>query len=527
MEVALFRRGFVTGVAGLVLISVLIPASAAPGRRDDRVRISARSIATRGIEDATVIAVIDSGFSPYHWDFLASKMPQANDRDSANDVPLWAAPDEWLPGFPNPKRAFASYRPLPLSLEEKDAMQPIAALDQKDAKVWDAVKQTAAGDKKPHYYWIPNTKVIGAIDFAGNHIHDDSSAHGMGTTSVSVGNLHGTCPECLLVFISYSGQANGEAASNWAMKQPWIDAISNSYGFSVTPVSRDRIYAGSNERLQRKASTRGQTIFFSAGNGQENAFLVPNTTIFSSQEGPDWIVTVGAVSPGAHASYTGHGKPADIASIGSRYPAAYGSPTVGGTGSGGFGGTSNATPTIAGMYLRALYLSRVDLRGSRVQKGGVIARGRRFDCGAARPDCELGDGKLTAAELRERLFHGAVHTEAGLTPGGVGSLPVIGEEEFMAEGHGSYFARETGKVKEWLAEFERIIGPLEGRSKALKRPPGEREWMIVDSFCRQHMWGAWKGGYYIEGKTKLPGYHPDWPLRSAIEMTCPHLTHTP
>ena len=516
----MLRRAYgIVAVALAVMTSVLAPAVGSAET------ILHRPYVTGGTQDATVIAIIDSGISPYHWDFLASKMPQATDKDASNDLPLDVAPDAWLPGFPDPSKAFASYRPLKLSLEEKNAAATIDALDQKDEKVWESVK-FSEGEDPPHYYWIPDTKVIGAMDFGGNKIHGPSSTHGMGTTSVSVGNIHGTCPECLLVFISYSGAASGEAAINWAMKQPWIDAISNSYGFSLA--YRDRIYAGSNEQLQRRASTRGQTIFFSAGNGQENAFLVPNTTSFSSQEGPDWIVTVGAVSPGAHASYTGHGKPADIAGIGSRYPAAYGSPTVGGTGSGGFGGTSNATPTIAGIYGRALYLSRVNLKGpSRVQNNGVIARGSRFDCGSARSDCELGDGVLTAMELRERLFHGAVHTEAGLTPGGFGSLPPIGEDEFVAEGHGSYFARETGKIKDWLAEFERVIGPLEGRRKTLKRPKGERQWMIVDSFCRQHIWGSWLGGYYRDGETKLPGNDPDWPLRSALETTCPYLTHTP
>lgn len=523
----MLRRVYGIVVIALALVASLVPASAVAGPPLDGDSGSFEDPPrARGPGDATVVAVIDFTFAPYHWDFLASKMPQATDRDPSNDLPLDKGPDAWLPGFPDPDSAFASYKRFEIGLNEKDEHAQFQALDDADKEKWDSVRQTDG--KRPHYYWIPDTKVIGAIDFAGTKIHGDTSSHGTGTTSVSVGNLHGTCPECLLVFLNISSQANGEAALSWAMKQPWIDAVTNSYGFSITPVTRDRIYAGSDEELQRKASERGQTIFFSAGNGQENAFLVPNTTIFSSQEGPDWIVTVGAVSPGAHASYTGHGKPADIAGIGSRYPAAYGSPTVGGTGSGGFGGTSNATPTIAGIYARALYLSRRNLGGpSRVQANGVIARGSRFDCGSARNDCELGDGVLTAAELRERLFHGAVHTEAGLTPGGVGSLPPIGEDEFLAEGHGSYFARETGKIKDWLAEFERIIAPLEGRKKTLKRPKGERDWMIVDSFCRQHLWGSWSGGYYRDGKTELPGPSTDWPLRSAIETTCPHLTHTP
>ena len=114
-----------------------------------------------------------------------------------------------------------------------------------------------------------------------------------------------------------------------------------------------------------------------------------------------------------------------------------------------------------------------------------------------------------------------------MTPGGVGSLPAIGEEEFLNEGHGSYFARETGRIKDWLEEFERIMAPLEGRAKELKRPSGEREWMVVDSFCRQHLWGHWGAGYYLDGKTKLPGRDDAYPIRSSLEMACPHLQHGP
>jgi len=508
----LFRRA-----CALLLAISLLSAIPGPG-------VAAKDRApSNAAGDATVIAVIDFTFAPYHWDFVASKMPQAKDEDPANDLPLDRAPHEWLPGFPAPSE-FNSYRSLDLKLEERNEHESVQALDAADKKKWEAVKQSDR--KKLHYYWMPDTKVIGALDFGGTKIHGPTNSHGTGTASVSAGNIHGTCPECLLVFININGREDAEAAIDWAMKQPWIDAISNSYGFSL--VNRDRIYAGSNTKLQKKASTRGQTIFFSAGNGQENAFLIPNTTIFSSQEGPDWIVTVGAVSPGAHASYTGHGKPADIASIGSRYPAAYGAPTVGGTGSGGFGGTSNATPVIAGMYARALYMARLDLAGpSRIQRDGVIATGARFDCGSARPDCELRDGKLTGSELRDRLFRGAVHTERGMTPSGIGALPPIGEDEFLNEGHGSYFARETGEVKDWLKEFDRIMAPMEGRAKELKRPKGEREWMVVDSFCRQHIWGSWDGGYFVKGKTKLPGRDDDYPIRSVIEETCPYLQHGP
>lgn len=504
------RRALVVAI-GAALCASLLPATGAAGR----------PAAARGGDDATVIAVIDSAFSPYHWDYLASQMPQAKDRDRSNDLPLSSSPDAWLRGFPSP-RSFDSYNRLDLTLEEKDENAQLEALDAADEEKWAKVKPSSRDEV--NYYWMPGTKVVGALDFGGNQVHGDSGEHGMGTASVSVGNLHGTCPECLLVFISYSGKESGEAAIEWALAQPWIDAISNSYGFSTGV--RDRVYSGSDTQVQRRASDRGQTIFFSAGNGQANTFTVPNTTTFSSQEGPDWIVTVGAVAPGTHASYSGHGKPADIAGIGSQYPASYGADTVSASGANGFGGTSNATPTIAGTYGRALYKARVALPGpSRVQSRGVIATGGRFRCGRVRPKCELGDSKLTVKELRARLFKGAVHSEAGTTVSsfGVGNFGPVGEEEFLNEGHGSYYARETGDVRDWLKEFDRIMGPMEGRAKELERPAGEREWMIVDSYCRQHLWGRWGGGYHVPGKTELPGDDPEYPIRSSWERSCEHL----
>ncbi|MGH2692604.1 MAG: S8 family serine peptidase [Actinomycetota bacterium] len=472
-----------------------------------------------GRGDATVIAVIDSGIAPYHWDFLASKMPQATDADPSNDLPLDQAPDTWLPGFPSTS-SFNEYRGLDLTLDGENESRSIASLQSADTATWNTVKTSTPGSVK--YYWLPGTKVIGAVTFgAGLKINAGVGTHGQGTTSVSVGNIYGGCPECLLVFIQYGSVASGEQAIEWALSQPWIDGISNSYGFSAA--ERDRLYSGSDTEAQKVASERGQTVFFSSGNGMSNTFTIPNQTFFSSQEGPDWIVTVGGVHTNG-ASYTGAGKPADIAGLGTAYPSAYGGSTV--TGSGNFSGTSNATPTIAGMYGRALYRARQVLSGSsRTQAAGVVAvADAPFACGDVRPDCELGDGALTASELRTRLFQGAVHTAQGMMPGTINNptLPPLGEDEYLNEGYGTYFVRKNG-VDAWMTEFERIVGPLEGRAAALARPAGEREWMIVDSFCRQELWGDWTGGSFVRGQTVLPGPSPTYPVRTALEQVCPHL----
>ena len=515
--------------------------------------VPASAARTTAGDDAVVVAVIDSGMSPYHWDFLAAKMPQAKTKTKADDLPLTKAPHTWLAGFPSPK-VFGTYESLDLTLDAKNPKRLQADLFDRDEDAWLDVETSTADE--PAYYWIPGTKVVGALSFGGDGGTDYKGPiygtgvgeHGQGTASVSVGNMFGTCPECLLVFIQASSGAQYEAAIEWAENQPWIDAISNSYGLSTSP-ARDRVYAGSDTALQKKATERGQEIFFSAGNGVLNDFVTPNGTLLSSQEGPDWIVTVGATDP-ADVDYSGAGKPADIAGIGTMYPSAYSGKDV--TGKGDFSGTSNATPTIAGTYARALWLARQALAGpSRVQSRGVVATGKPYRCGAARKNCELADGTLTRRELEIRLFEGARPTKGGYAgrrtvprstalglvpiPPPVGGTPVpflttpaVADERRLSEGYGTYRGRLDGD-KKWLREFEtRIWDVLTGESKTPRRPSGDVEWFRVDSWCRQRIWGSWSQGAYLgESKTPLPAPDPAAPSRTAYRAACESLVKPP
>lgn len=465
--------------------------------------------------DAVVVAVIDGALNPYHWDLSATAMPQAGDGDPANDLPLHTPPHTWLRGFPAPD-VFGGYRPFPLSAgTQPDAK--LADLYAADADSWSLLEPSSATSVQ--YYWVPGTKVVGMVDFGVNRVHGPAGAHGSKVASVAVGNLHGTCPQCLLVFLSYSTEAQAEAASRWAQAQPWIDVVVNSYGFSSSGRFRDRVYSGSDVAAQRAASERGQTVFFSAGNGLNNDFLLPNSTYFSSQEGPDWIVTVGATSATGH-SYSGAGKPVDVSAPGDGSYPSMGGDTV--TGSSGFGGTSNATPVVAGVYASALAWARARLDGaSATQAGGTVAAGPPVTCGQTSPTCELGDGVLTARELRERLLLGASHTPQGLEAGqdGEQTQAVSPEQEFAAEGHGTFFGRGRGDAG-WQQELAAVTGPLDGTAAPLPRPDGEAEWFAVDSYCRQQIWGSWEHGDW-RATDPVPAPSPLWPVRSALAATCP------
>ena len=526
-----FRRAVRPLLATALLAAVVVPVQSA----------GARSAPAPAGSDAVVVAVIDSGIAPYHWDFLDSKMPQAKTPDRSDDLPLDKPPHTWLKGFPSPK-TFTSYDGLKLSLptgDDEDAK--IADLRKKDDAVWKKVKNS--GPDALNYYWFPGTKVIGGISFgyeeqvtqgadsvpAAGYTYSPvyGNDHGQGTSSVSVGNVHGTCPECLIVHITAADTTATERALAWAESQPWIDVVSNSYGLQTFPngAVRDGLYGGQLEP-QKKASERGQTVVFSAGNGIENAFAVPFSTLTSTVKGPDWVITVGATMPRGSAQYTGSGKPVDVAGVGSGYPSAYNGTTV--TTGEKFSGTSNAAPTVAGTYARGLYLARRAMAGpSRTQAGGVISVGAAA-CGKARPSCEVGDGKLTAVELRDRLLKGAVSSNGGSSVAGVATVDRIADEHYAAEGHGTYYARLRQDDAEWLAEFRRFYDPVVGAAPAVRRPADEADWFVVDSWCRQRIFGSWSGGYYKDGKTTLPAPDPvAAPTRSALQVGCNALTTLP
>ena len=63
-----------------------------------------------GSQVRTTLGVIDNALSPYHWDFLASRMPQQLDSDPATDLPLDAPPHTWLRGFGDPDEPPATSR---------------------------------------------------------------------------------------------------------------------------------------------------------------------------------------------------------------------------------------------------------------------------------------------------------------------------------------------------------------------------------------------------------------------------------
>ena len=475
---------------------------------------------------AAVIAVIDSGLSPYHFDFLASTMPSTSGHLAKQ---LTRPPDRWLPGFPRPAQ-FASYKPLSLTLPTSPG-QSQEPLHRQDAARWNAMQPS--GNGAINYRWIPGTKIIGALTFGSapgdkpikaaitgsenSFYGQGGSEHGMGSASVAVGNIHGACPECLLVFLKFSTYESGERALAWANQQPWIDAVTNSYSFGTGPTHSDNVYHGPGVEGGKSASLRGQTVFFSAGNGIENEFIAPASTLLSSQKGPDWIVTVAATSSRGR-DYPGTGKPADVAGIGSGHPSAFDSLSA--TDGTPFTGTSSAAPQVTGTYAHALATIRSARGWIRSQDNGVVARA---------PGCSRVSCRLTATRLREALMEGAQPTGGSMTdPDDLTETPALADSRFADEGYGTYrgLLDGRGSYEAWVQQ--RIVRPVLGLAARPKRPAEEQAWFRVDSWCRQHIWGNWAGGAFRDnGRTPLPPLDPAWPTRTALLTTCPALQAPP
>ncbi|MFA5785620.1 MAG: S8 family serine peptidase [Actinomycetota bacterium] len=417
---------------------------------------------TAGFTPLVVIGVTDSGVNPYHREYSAATYPDPRVLELTQN--FTRHPSEYIPGYP------ADTPALPVTLGK-------GYVPAEDAGLWNH-------DKIPlgKLFWIPGTKIIGAIDngdtgeqlVADTRPIIDDNSHGTGATSVAVGNTFGFCPTCLLVF---NEDINGDAG--WPYRQPWIDIVSNSYGKIGNVGTFGLLW----DAAQPKASAeRGQLGLYAAGNGVENAFVVTEQTYASEELGPEWVVRVGAAERSSRKPIVGTGKPVDITSWGSGLipAAAYDSET----GTQNFGGTSAATPYSAGVFGTVLGAVREalgdGLAGDHTPGNltdGVIATGKPV---ASSP--YLSDGVLTRAELTEAVFKTAEHdtnSDFAIYPTTTPSNPA----QYLMEGYG-IVEPDSGA---------RALKVLMGQASLPERP-NEDQFFTADESLRDALWGDWNGG---------------------------------
>jgi hypothetical protein len=360
----------------------------------------------------TVIGVADSGVNPYHLEFSAATYPDPDVLTLTNG--FTRHPSEYLSGYP------ATATALPLTMGQ-------GYYPARD-------KATFATVEQGRLYWIPGTKIIGAIDAnnssASNAAADgtpilDDDGHGTGSTSVSAGNRYGYCPTCLLFFVEGLDESI-------ATQYPFVDITSHSFGYvGGAPLGPA---VGPNEPT-RTAVERGQTVLFAAGNGIGNAFDVPIATYGSDQTGGSWNITVGAIRRDNQRAVVGDGIPVDISAWGDgNLPSACRTGTVGQC---AFGGTSAATPYTAGIFGTVLTDVRRAIGDPFVgqRPGQVVAEGA-----AVAGSIFLADGELTRAELREAVLKTAFPLNQDNEPSTYPfplTAPYAGEANVLFEGYGA------------------------------------------------------------------------------------------
>jgi hypothetical protein len=476
------------------------------------------------VRKPTVVAIIEpvtggdttTGFSPYHADFLGRDHPWNTDSIAGNDIDFNANPATYIAGFP-------AANPLNITLPASDS-DPIAPLYGADVSTWTTMAQSTPGNVHP--YWLPGTKVIAAVRFSsaldsspngGVNNGANNNAHGTETSSVSAGNIHGTCAECLLVWIGAITPEEELAAIDWAASQPWIDVISNSYERSTA--WHDGVYLGNTTSSLTKSAVqdKGRIVVWAGGNGDDGAFLANDNTYTSSQKGPDWVVTVGAIAAANEQPLRG-GVPVDISAYGEGYPAAGDTTANGET---AFSGSSNATPVVAGTMARMAQWAR-DATGDTTTPTDpqVVAQGQPVACAANVAHCPLDDGVLTRTEVEQTLFSTVLPSPPRQVPaastatvpstgvtvpannqttapsptitGAVTNLPAV--DSYITEGHGIVYGRKDRN--RYQAEQRQIQDALFGAVSPPARPPAEPAWFVVDSKCRQRLWGVWSMGLY-------------------------------
>ncbi len=473
------------GVARLVRFR----ATTADGYRDTILVAIRPAISCTTEPSVVVIAVADTGVNPYHAEFAGERIPYPELRDATtadadspgpldrvvrhkvtNEVlPFTKHPSSYIPGFP------ATAEPIVLTL----GGGYYKAND--DAAVWNRGHEAIA---LTTWYWIPGTKIIGAFDASDNAAVNsqpdstpifDDDGHGTASVSVAVGNTWGSCPRCVVAFIEgLSGDAEAFGLS-------WVDFVSVSGGSLANVGIPDPLGVLGLEGETKAAAERGQTISYAAGNGVDNAFVVPEQTYASNTLGPDWTIDVGAVSKTSNAAMLGSGKPVDWSSFASgTIPAACRNSY---STSCGHSGTSAATPIATGHMASALLTVRAAIGDPDAgQKTAALAGGQRqaVAVGDEIPDSPyLEDGVLTRVELWDVAFHCASDLGAGVGfPGNAPASPV----DYAYAGYGIADAAMYACAASALVS-----------GTAVPEKPEADQFFEIDEAIRDALWGDWDG----------------------------------
>jgi hypothetical protein len=365
-------------------------------------------------------------------------------------------------------------------------------------------------------YWVPGTKIVGAISFApqtdidckaeepaaGGRILDDGG-HGTMTASRATSSQYGACQHCDVVAVQFptsiplgdlpSSTAAAVAAIKWAAKNSgWIDAQSNSWGPFVPgwdPTGQAGLMT-SNPELVRAVQevSEKHLAFWASGNGAAfRGGVAGHPTLLSPHLAPDAIM-VGGNDSGYFTAWTGF--PPHLVADACNSWAAYvndskeSADTVG-------SGTSSATPFAAGGSARILLEARSILGDdSTGVDGNIVASGPKHLV----HEGPLVDGKLTLEEWKRLTFVTASarpkgHFEDGspcATADPYGPMPVPWSD--IPDGYPEYLHIGYGAVdSESFALAAKVLG---GKVPAPDRAAADR-YFEQDRAARQALYDVY------------------------------------
>jgi hypothetical protein len=343
-----------------------------------------------------VVGLVDTGIDAYHTVF--------RDRSAR----AYRHPSTYLKGYP--KNAIA----LKLTLDTKDYWAAV----RKDCAIWAKVKPGTL-------YWVPGTRIVGAISFApvtpvkcdvdkpsGMPILDEDG-HGTMTASRATGAGYGACRTCLVVSAQYqsaipiaspegSTKPAVDAITFLAKNNTWIDAQSNSWGPFAPgwdPTGKAGLLTANPAIVKAvEAVSKAHLAFWASGNGAAFRLgIAGHPTLLAPHLGPSAII-VGGHDSGLVAAWPGF-TPHVVSDACSSW-AAKGMTTRDSADTVG-SGTSGATPFVAGGAAEILLDARRLLGDPRTGvRGDVVAQGYPAKIRTG----PLADGKLTLAEWRDLVF---------------------------------------------------------------------------------------------------------------------------
>lgn len=467
------RAGLALGAAAFVLAAALPAAGqdAAPAPAGD-----------------AVVAFVDTGINPYHATF----------RDGS--ARSYQHPSTYLEGYP------ADAKALPVTLDAPDYKEAVKA----DCELWKSVQPRTL-------YWVPGTKIVGAISFGtpgavqcttgqpSGMLLLDLSGHGTMVASRGTSTEYGACPDCLATAVQFptsvpllnpgSSTAPAIAAIEWAAEHAgWIDAQSNSWG-PIVPLWEPTGTAGlltANPELARSVEKVSSTHLAAWASGNGAAFragVLGHPTLLAPHLAPSAVI-VGGHDSGHVNTWPGF-PPHVVSDSCSSWAARRDSTDASGDSVGG--GTSAATPFVAGGAARILMHARGLLGDQRTGvRDGVVARGPAGLVGSG----PLADGLFTLAEWKRLVLVTATarpvrqHEDGPVCSAGpYGPTPVKWADvpaaypEYLHIGYG---AVDTPAV-------QRAVDVLNGQAAEPDRGRTD-DYFALDAAARQQLHRVFAGG---------------------------------